>query len=87
MDADGAGFLGESDSTCLRLPAGLLSGKAPSNSFGRAAMPNKTINHVNMQKLASFVILLVMSPVLLVLVVVSTTYLLRVLLAISGILE
>ncbi len=50
-------------------------------------MPNKTINHVNMQKLASFVILLVMSPVLLVLVVVSTTYLLRVLLAISGILE
>jgi hypothetical protein len=32
---------------------------------------------INMQKLASFVILLVMSPVLLVLVVVSTTYLLR----------
>ena len=50
-------------------------------------MPNKTINHVNMQKLATFVILLVMSPVLLVLVVVSTTYLLRVLLALSGILE
>ncbi len=38
-------------------------------------MPNKTINHVSMQKLASFVILLAMSPVLLVLVVVSTTYL------------
>ena len=50
-------------------------------------MPNKTINHVNMQKLATFVILLALSPVLLVLVVVSTTYLLRVLLAISGILE
>ncbi len=50
-------------------------------------MPNKTINHVSMQKLASFVILLAMSPVLLVLVVVSTTYLLRILLSISGILE
>ena len=50
-------------------------------------MPNKTISHVNMQKLATFVILLAMSPVLLVLVVVSTTYLLRVLFAISGILE
>ncbi len=50
-------------------------------------MPNKTINHVNMQKLATFVILMAMSPVLLVLVVVSTTYLLWVLLAISGILE
>ncbi len=50
-------------------------------------MPNKTINHVNMQKLASFVILLAMSPVLLVLVVVSTTYLLSALLAASGILE
>ncbi len=49
-------------------------------------MPNKTINLVNMQQLASFVILLAMFPVLLVLVVVSTTYLLRVLLAISGIL-
>ncbi len=49
-------------------------------------MPNKTINHVNMQKLATFVILLVMSRVLLVLVVVSTTYLLRVVLSISGIL-
>ncbi len=43
-------------------------------------------NHVNMQKLANFVILLAMSPVLLVLVVVSTTYLLSVLVAISGIL-
>ncbi len=50
-------------------------------------MPNKMINHVNMQKLSTFVILLAMSPVLLVLVVVSTTYLLSVLLAISGILE
>ncbi len=49
-------------------------------------MPNKTIHHVNMQKLATFVILLAMSPVLLVLVVVSTTYFLNVLLAISGIL-
>ncbi len=46
-------------------------------------MPNKTMNHVNMQKLATFVIL-AMSPVLLVLVVVSTTYFLSVLLAISG---
>jgi len=55
--------------------------------LGRAAMPNKTISHVNMQQLATFVILLVMSPVLLILVVVSTTYLLRVLLALSGILE
>ncbi len=87
MDAGGVGLLGESDSTCLQLPAGLLSGKASSNSSGRAAMPNKTINHVNLQKLASFVILAAMSPVLLVLVVVSTTYLLRVLLVISGILE
>jgi len=50
-------------------------------------MLNKTINQVNMQKLATFVFLLAMSPVLLVLVVVSTTYLLRVLLAISGILD
>ncbi len=47
-------------------------------------MPNKTINHVSIQELASFVILLAMSPVLLVLVVVSTTYLLSVLVAISG---
>jgi len=50
-------------------------------------MPNKTINHVSMQELAAFVTLLAMSPVLLVLVVVSTTYLLSVLLAISGILR
>ena len=50
-------------------------------------MPNKAIHHVNMQKLATFVILLAMSPVLLILVVVSTTYLLRILLGISGILE
>ncbi len=49
-------------------------------------MPNKTISDANMQTLASFVILLAMSPVLLVLVVVATTYLLSVLLAISGIL-
>ncbi len=49
-------------------------------------MPNKTIKHVNMQQLTTFV-MLAMSPVLLVLVVVSTTYLLWVLLAISGILE
>ncbi len=44
-------------------------------------------NHVSMHALATFVILLAMSPVLLILVVVSTTYLLRILLAISGILE
>ncbi len=49
-------------------------------------MPNKTINHVNMQRLATFVILMAMSPVLLVLVVVSMTYLLSALFAISGIL-
>ncbi len=47
-------------------------------------MPGKTIKHVNMQQLATFVILLAMSPALLVLVVVSTTYLLSVLVAISG---
>ncbi|MCH7805408.1 MAG: hypothetical protein IH937_15175 [Acidobacteria bacterium] len=50
-------------------------------------MPNKTISQVNMKQLATFVILLAMSPVLLILVVVSTTYLLRILLGISGILE
>ncbi len=44
------------------------------------------MNHVSMQELASFV-MLAMSPVLLVLVVVSMTYLLSVLLVISGILE
>ncbi len=49
-------------------------------------MPNKTINHVSMQKVANFVILAAMSPVLLVIVVVSTTYLFSVLVAISGIL-
>jgi len=42
--------------------------------------------HVSMQALATFFILLAMSPVLLVLVVVSTTYLLSVLVDISGIL-
>ncbi len=47
---------------------------------------DKTINHVSMQALASSVILLAMSPVLLVLVVVSMTYLLSALLAVSGIL-
>ena len=88
LDAGGAGLLGESDSTCLQLPAGLLSGKGSNPSkLGRAAMPNRAISHVSMQNLASFVILLTMSPVLLVLVVVSTTYLLSVLFAISGILE
>ena len=50
-------------------------------------MPKKTISHVNMQKLATSVILLAMSPVLLVLVVVSATYFLSVLLSVSGILE
>ncbi len=49
-------------------------------------MPNKTVSHVNMQQLATFVILLVMSPVLLVLVVVSVTYVISALFAISGIL-
>ena len=43
-------------------------------------------NHVNMQKLATFVILLAMSPVLLVLVVVSITYVISALFAVSGIL-
>ena len=42
--------------------------------------------HVSMHALATFFILLAMSPVLLVLVVVSVTYLLSVLLAVSGIL-
>jgi hypothetical protein len=37
---------------------------------------------INMQKLATFVILAAMSPVLLILVVVSTTYLLSVLVSI-----
>ena len=49
-------------------------------------MPNKTINHVNMQNLATFVILLAMAPVLLVLVVVSITYVISALFAVSGIL-
>ncbi len=43
-------------------------------------------NHVSMQALATFVILLAMSPVLLVLVVVSITYLISALLAVSGVL-
>ncbi len=43
-------------------------------------------NHVSMHALATFVILLAMSPVLLVLVIVSVTYLLSALLAVSGIL-
>ena len=42
--------------------------------------------HVSMQALATFFILLAMSPVLLVLVVVSVTYLLSAVFAISGIL-
>jgi len=56
--------------------------KPLSTQLGKAAMPNKTMSHINMQKLVSFVILLAISPVLLVLVVVSTTYLLSVLVAI-----
>jgi len=57
------------------------------NTFTRQVLlRDKTINHVSMQGLASFVILLAMSPVLLVLVVVSMTYLLSALLAVSGIL-
>jgi hypothetical protein len=42
--------------------------------------------HVSMQALGTFVILLVMSPVLLVLAVVSITYLISAVFAISGIL-
>ncbi len=41
--------------------------------------------HVSMQALATFVILLAMSPVLLVLVVVSITYVISAVFAISGI--
>jgi len=48
-------------------------------------MPNKTIHHVSMQQLASFVILLAMSPVLLILVVVSMIYVISALFAVSGI--
>ncbi len=42
--------------------------------------------HISMQALATFVILLVMSPVLLVLVVVSVTYVISALFGVSGIL-
>jgi len=42
--------------------------------------------HVSMQALATFFILLVMSPVLLVLGVVSITYVISALFAVSGIL-
>ncbi len=57
------------------------------NTFTCQVLPrDKTVNQVSIQTLADFVILLVMSPVLLVLVVVSMTYLLSVLVAISGIL-
>ncbi len=42
--------------------------------------------HVSMQALATFFILLAMSPVLLILVVVSVIYLLSALLSVSGIL-
>ncbi len=44
-------------------------------------------NHVSMQALATFVILLVMSPVLLVLVVVSVIYVISALFAVSGVLR
>jgi len=43
-------------------------------------------NPVSMNALATFVILLAMSPVLLVLVVVSVTYVISALFAVSGIL-
>ena len=43
-------------------------------------------NHVSMQALPTFVILLAMSPLLLVLVVVSMIYVISALFAISGIL-
>ncbi len=57
------------------------------NTFTRQVLlRDKTINHVSMQALASFVILLAMSPVLLVLVVVSITYVISALFAVSGIL-
>ncbi len=53
--------------------------------FTHQVLPrDETINPVSMQKLADFVILLAMSPVLLVLVVVSVIYLLSILVAISG---
>ena len=42
--------------------------------------------HISMQALGTFIILLAMSPVLLVLVVVSVTYAISALFAISGIL-
>ncbi len=42
--------------------------------------------YISMQALGTFVILLVMSPVLLVLVVVSITYVISALFAVSGIL-
>ncbi len=57
------------------------------NTFTRQVLRrDKTINLVSMQKLANFVILLAISPVLLALVVVSMTYLFSALLAISGVL-
>ena len=43
-------------------------------------------NHISMHAFANFVILLAMSPVLLVLVVVSITYLISALFPVSGIL-
>jgi hypothetical protein len=43
-------------------------------------------NPVSMQKLANVIILLAMSPVLLVLVVVSVTYVISALLTVSGVL-
>ena len=53
--------------------------------FNRQVLPRNN-NHVSMHALANFVILLAMSPVLLVLIVVSMIYLLSILVAISGIL-
>ncbi len=53
--------------------------------FTRQVLPRDN-NHVSMHALANFVILLAMSPVLLVLVVVSMIYLLSALFAVSGIL-
>ncbi len=69
----------------FNLPRVYYLEKSLSVQLGRADMPNEFINNAKMQKLVSFLILLVLPPVLLVLVVVSTTYLLSVLLAISGI--
>ena len=42
LHAGGAGLLGESDSTCLQLPTGLLSGKASANSSNLGGLPCPT---------------------------------------------